>query len=93
VTRPVEEAGRVPVVQLVLRAREHLPQRVGCESRRCGAPLLRRLVEHRRRRPRRRHALDVGVGVVGVVGVASSVDTGVVGAVVVGGGQPYGGQP
>ena len=85
---PVEEAGRVPVVLLVLRAREHLAQRVGRKSRRSGAPLLRRLVEHRRRRPPCRHTLDALDSVVSItnVGVVSVTNVGIVG--VVGGGQP-----
>ena len=88
---PVEEAGRVPVVLLVLRAREHLAQRVGRKSRRSGAPLLRRLVEHRRRRPPCRHTLDAldaldSVVSITSVGVVSVTNVGVVG--VVGGGQP-----
>ena len=42
--RPVEEAGRVAVVLLVLRAREDLPQGVGREWRRRRAPLARHCV-------------------------------------------------
>ena len=46
VARAVEEAGGVAVVLLVLRAREHLAQRVVGERRRRGAVLERHGVEH-----------------------------------------------
>jgi hypothetical protein len=46
VSRPIEEAGRVPVVLLVLSAREHLPERIGRQRRWRRAQLARGGVEH-----------------------------------------------